>query len=103
MKNTTDTVFRHLHYLAMAESLDENVKRIVDALDKMNIDYRVEGVSLLSFLVENEPVPREELYWHYPHYHLTTPGSVIRDGDFKLIKNNKDNRLELYNFKNDIG
>ena len=195
LRNSTDTVFRHPHYLAMTESLDENVGRIVAALEKLNlerntliifvsdnggwakvdekdggdqqytgwqvqaadngplrggkgtlyegglrvpviiswpgtiepgrvsdelvistdvfptimeavqmdIDYPVEGVSLLSFLTENKPVKREKLYWHYPHYHLTTPGSVIRDGDFKLIKYYEDDRLELYNLKNDVG
>ena len=195
LKNTSDTVFRHPHYLAMVESLDENVGRIVDALEQMKIDentlvifvsdnggwakvndedggdqqyigwqvqaadngplrggkgtlyegglrvptiiswpgiidggrvsdeliistdvfptimesvgleinYSIEGVSLLSFLTDNEPVQRETLYWHYPHYHLTTPGSVIREGEYKLIKYYEDNRLELYNLDKDIG
>lgn len=195
LKKIKDTVFRHPHYLAMVESLDENVGRILDSLEKMNIDkntlvifvsdnggwakvnkedggdqqytgwevqaasnrplrggkgslyegglrvpaiiswpgtiergrvsdeliistdifptimesvgmetgYSIEGVSLLSFLTENKPIKRGELYWHYPHYHLTTPGSVIRDGNFKLIKYYEDNRLELYDLEDDIG
>lgn len=194
LNNTKDTIFRHPHYLAMVESLDENVGRILYELKKMDmdkntlvifvsdnggwskvdekdggdqqytgwqiqaadnhplrggkgtlyegglrvptiiswpgiieggrvsdemiistdvfptvlesvgmkIDQPIESVSLFSFLTENEPVQREELYWHYPHYHLTTPGSVIREGDFKLIKYYEDNRLELYDLKNDI-
>ena len=41
------------------------------------------------------------LYWHYPHYHRTSPyGAVVKD-DYKLIEFFEDGSLELYNLKND--
>jgi arylsulfatase A-like enzyme len=58
---------------------------------------------LLPFLYDKQELARETLYWHYPHYHLTKPGSVIREGEYKLIKYYEDNRLELYNLEKNIG
>ncbi len=74
---------------------------IMDIIDK-EIEYPVEGISLLPHLIENKNINREELHWHYPHYHLTTPGSVIRKGDYKLIRFYEDNHLELYNLNKDM-
>ena len=47
---------------------------------------------------------RPPLFWHYPHYGNQggTPGSSIRDGDYKLIEFFEDGRRELYNLKEDI-
>jgi arylsulfatase A-like enzyme len=65
-------------------------------------DVTPEGVSLWPHLTENQLVDRETFYWHYPHYHRSKPGSVIREGDYKLIHYFEDNRSELYNLKNDL-
>ncbi len=73
---------------------------IMDVLD-IEIDYQVEGVSLLPLLMHDKKIDRETLYWHYPHYHKTNPGSAIRDGDYKLIKYYEDNSIELYNLEID--
>ncbi|MCK8061625.1 MULTISPECIES: sulfatase [unclassified Fusibacter] len=64
-----------------------------------------DGVSIKGLLLENESFEREAIYWHYPHYGNQggTPGSSIRMSDWKLIKFYEDNRLELYNLKQDIG
>lgn len=75
---------------------------IMDMLD-IEVSHSIEGVSLWPHLAKGEKINRETFYWHYPHYHKTNPGSVIRDGDFKLIKYYEDNHLELYNLKEDIG
>ena len=54
-------------------------------------------------------VKREALYWHYPNYigarHPggARPCSVIRQGDWKLIESFENNRLELFNLKDDLG
>lgn len=47
------------------------------------------------------PVP---LYWHFPHYRTpdVVPYSIIRDGDWKLIKRYEGETFELYNLKNDL-
>lgn len=71
----------------------------------------VDGMSLLPLLTGRGRLRREALYWHYPHYsnqsinggHLDQPGAAIRQGDYKLIEFYQDNRVELYNLKNDIG
>ena len=72
-----------------------------------NFDHPVDGVSLDSILLnnnQNEPVAfqERELFWHYPHYHHTTPGSIIRKGDYKLIEYFEDGKLELFNLREDI-
>jgi arylsulfatase A len=45
------------------------------------------------------------LYWHFPHYrgNDVVPYSIIRDGDWKLIKRYEGNEFELYDLRNDIG
>jgi hypothetical protein len=45
------------------------------------------------------------LCWHYPHYHGSAwkPGSAIRFGDNKLVVHYEDDRVELYNLKDDPG
>lgn len=63
----------------------------------------VDGVSITSLLKGGSSLSREALFWHYPHYHETTPYGVVRAGDYKLIEYFEDNHLELYNLKDDIG
>ena len=65
------------------------------------LKHSVEGVSLRSLLLEKGSPGREALYWHYPHYHHSTPAGAIRMGDYKLIEFFEDGRLELYNLRED--
>ncbi len=48
---------------------------------------------------------RQAIYWHYPHYGNQggTPGSAVREGNFKLIEFFEDGRLELYDLREDPG
>ena len=66
-----------------------------------NLDEK-DGIDL-SF--SNKKIKREYILWHFPHYHgsLWKPGSAIRNGDWKLLKFYEENKLELYNLKNDLG
>ncbi|MBD3385498.1 DUF4976 domain-containing protein, partial [candidate division KSB1 bacterium] len=52
-----------------------------------------------------ESLDRDCLFWHYPHYSNQggNPGSAIRCGNYKLIKDYETERLELYDLKADIG
>jgi len=75
---------------------------IMDLVD-VPIEYPIEGVSMLPYLFDNNSIDRETLVWHYPHYHLTSPGSAIREENYKLIKYYEDDRLELYNLDKDRG
>ena len=77
------TVFKHLK---LNHNLDEK-----DGID----------LSILS----SKKIERDYILWHFPHYHssLWKPGSAIRNGDWKLLKFYEENKLELYNLKNDLG
>lgn len=78
-----------------------------------NKNHVLDGESLIPLLTNNGSLKRENLYWHFPAYleaykkttgpWRTTPAGAIRNGDYKLIEFFEDNRLELYNLKNDIG
>lgn len=67
------------------------------------VDNSIEGISLMKHLSKDEQINRETFYWHYPHYHHTNPGSVIRHGDYKLIYYYETEQAELYNLKTDPG
>ena len=65
-----------------------------------------DGVSLAAVLRgQATTLPREALFWHYPHYHSegAAPYSAIRKGPWKLIEFFEDGRTELYNVEQDIG
>ncbi|WP_373331488.1 sulfatase-like hydrolase/transferase [Salmonirosea aquatica] len=65
----------------------------------------VDGMSMVP-LLKGKTMKRGPIYWHYPHYGNQggSPGSAVRDGDWKLIEwFEKERGLELYNLKNDIG
>jgi len=63
-----------------------------------------DGVNLMP-LLRGEPFQRGPIFWHYPHYSNQggRPAASIRDGDWKLIKFFEDDKLELYNLRDDIG
>jgi arylsulfatase A len=65
----------------------------------------VDGESLVPLLKGARGLGRDALYWHYPHYHPggATPYSAARFGDWKLIEFFEDDRVELYNLKDDVG
>ena len=62
----------------------------------------VDGQSLVSAL--KGQVSERSLFWHYPHYGNQggEPSSIIRKGEFKLIRYHEDGREELYNLEKDL-
>jgi arylsulfatase A-like enzyme len=71
----------------------------------------LDGVSYLKVLTSGgtEKLNRDAIYWHFPGYlgagensWRTKPVGVIRSGDWKLMEFFEDNRLELYNLKDDL-
>ncbi len=74
----------------------------------------LDGLSLVPTLVDGKMEERA-LYWHFPAYlnarkgkdgrldFRTTPVSVIRKGDFKLIYYYETRHWELYDLAADIG
>lgn len=71
---------------------------------KIPSDQVVDGESIVPLLKQTGRVKRQQIFWHYPHYANQggSPGSAMREGDFKLIEWMEDGRLELYNLREDI-
>jgi len=67
-------------------------------------DRTVDGLSLVEHLKSagKQPLERDELLWHFPHYrHAPGPYSIIRKGDWKLIRWD-EGISELYDLKSDL-
>jgi arylsulfatase A-like enzyme len=67
-------------------------------------DQHRDGTSLVPLLAGGDSLPRQAVYWHYPHYHGSAwkPGGAMRAGPWKLIEFYEDQRVELYNLADDI-
>ncbi|MEJ6729421.1 MAG: sulfatase [Akkermansiaceae bacterium] len=67
-------------------------------------EEHLDGISITKILDGSATEPkRDQLFWHYPHYHRTKPYGATRHGDWKLIEFLEDGALELYNLKEDRG
>ncbi|MFR9582285.1 MAG: sulfatase [Rikenellaceae bacterium] len=64
-----------------------------------------DGVSLVPLITGKvDKLDREAVYWHFPTNMWTrNPMGAIRKGNYKLIENFLDGRIELYDVVNDIG
>jgi len=73
-------------------------------IDTPNRDPR-DGISLVPLLEGGVGPGREAIFWHYPHYHGSTwtPGAAVRAGDWKLIEFYHEEKVELYNLREDLG
>ncbi len=62
-----------------------------------------DGKSIVPALQGAETLGRDELFWHYPHYHPggATPYSAVRQNNWKLIHTYEKNKFELYNLETD--
>ncbi len=84
------------------------------------LDHLLDGESLLPMLagVDGGPSPARALFWHFPVYlqaygrgnattrdvlFRTRPGSVVRQGPWKLHEYFEDGALELYHLGHDPG
>lgn len=73
--------------------------------DKSTSSTAVDGVSIVPLLRGEDQTPHSELFWHYPHYWnggIISPYSVVRMGDWKLIRFYETGREELYDLKSDV-
>ncbi len=65
----------------------------------------LDGRSMMPLLRGQSSQKDRAFYWHYPHYGNQggSPGGAVRLGDYKLIEFYEDNRVELYNLRDDLG
>lgn len=68
-------------------------------------DQSIDGTSLMPLFRGEASLPRDAIFWHYPHYGNQggTPACAIREGNYKLIRFFEDERIELYNLSQDPG
>src|SRR5690606_3455972 len=64
---------------------------------------KYDGESLLPVLTNTKSLNRDELFWHFPHYHGSAwkPGSALRKKEWKLIFHYEQNQAELFNLDED--
>jgi len=65
----------------------------------------IDGLSLKPlFCSPDAKLPRNALYWHYPHYHHDRPASAIRERNWKMIEYlDGTGDVEIYHLAQDIG
>ena len=62
---------------------------------KVPAGHKLDGVNLLSALVDGESLDQRQLFWN---------GKAMRDGTWKLIVDGKGgDKLDLYNLQDDLG
>ncbi|MEZ4825516.1 MAG: sulfatase [Bacteroidia bacterium] len=65
-----------------------------------------DGKNLLPLLSGTADIGRDQLFWHFPHYwwgDQVRPYSIVRSGEWKLIKWYEGPEYELYNLNQDMG
>ncbi len=66
-------------------------------------DRVLDGKDISPLFFQKAIAPRP-LFWHFPHYRGdVVPYSIIRDGDWKLIKRYEGKEFELFDLANDLG
>jgi len=68
-------------------------------------DRPIDGRSIIPLLQGSGGWERDALFWHFPHYRGkdVVPYSIVRVGDWKLIKDYEGQTFELFNLKEDVG
>ncbi len=85
----------------------------VSTVDILPTVCSLTGTSLPETIIDGRDISRAlwekkisivPLFWHFPHYRGSdvVPYSIVRDGDWKLIKQYEGTTFELYNLKEDM-
>jgi len=103
-------IFRYTRAVKPGSTSDVPVMSIdflptICELAKAQAPAGIDGVSFAEYLRVGKPLARNELFWHYPHYHPggATPYGAVRRGDWRLVEFYEDDRFELYNLAVDEG
>lgn len=75
---------------------------------ELDPNHTPDGVSLVPLLKQTGKLPRDTLFWHYPHHQHyqqegSMPYSALRQGKWRLIEFFDDGAVELYDLENDVG
>ena len=63
----------------------------------------IDGLDLMPVLKGGASLGRDDLFWHFPHYRGgIMPYSIIRSGNFKLLKRYDGRQFELYDLGADL-
>ena len=67
-------------------------------------DRTIDGQNLIPLLEQTGTFNRNAIFWHFPHYRGgdVVPYSIVRAGNWKLIKRYEGKTFELFNLHNDI-
>lgn len=90
----------------MAKRLPAMARADRAAGQKPPSDHVIDGRNLMPLLTQAGPLGRAAIYWHFPHYRGSgdvVPYSIIRHGDWKLIKRYEGKPFGLFNLRDDIG
>ena len=65
-------------------------------------DVVIDGLSLAPLLRGERTLRRTSIFWHYPHYwNDHPPHSIVRHGDWKMIRRYQGKRHELFDLAKD--
>ncbi|MEC8175625.1 MAG: sulfatase [Bacteroidota bacterium] len=72
----------------------------------LNLNHSVsdiDGLDLSNLFLKKD-IERDFIFWHFPHYHgsMWKPGSALRNNDWKLVELHEENKIELYNLRDDL-
>jgi arylsulfatase A-like enzyme len=65
--------------------------------------HTLDGVSLMPLLRGGGAIARDAIFWHFPHYRGkgVVPYSIVRSGDWKLIRRYEGRSHELFDLRQD--
>jgi arylsulfatase A len=72
---------------------------------KLPKDHEIDGMSLVAHLKADgkTKLDREAIFWHFPHYRgRIGPYSIVRSGDWKLLRWWATDKAELYDLNSDL-
>ena len=61
-----------------------------------------DGISISEVLTNNNPMTKRDLYWRHYSNDGKNQSAAVRSGDWKLIRNGKKNKAQLFNLKDDL-
>ncbi len=74
------------------------------ALARTDVPVGVDGVSLAGVVQGRGSTGRDTLFWAYPHHIAGShPHAAVRQGRYKLVRQLRDGRDELYDLRTDPG